>query len=261
MARSRIAAMGACCLLALAATVGGAAAQTAGGPLPLLQIDHAKTVGKPAVHARHKAAARIARSKSIERAAARRIARRVRPRTRVADAARDLPAPPPAPPQTTPRNESQNVWPTPAGAVTDNATAPSGSSFPGGVPPGAATEDPTGTVVTESVVDTDPNGILNGGHAVPAALPAQAASAASAPTPQPAEQPAAASRPAPVKVAAAASVAPKPAVRAMLFKLSPSGPVGSASWLAHVLAALGGAIAAGAVAWLLIRPAPERTYS
>jgi hypothetical protein len=37
-------------------------------------------------------------------------------------------------------------------------------------------------------------------------------------------------------------------------------PVGSTIWIAHVLAALGGAIAAGAVAWVLINPLPVRSY-
>ena len=36
--------------------------------------------------------------------------------------------------------------------------------------------------------------------------------------------------------------------------------VGSASWIAQVLAALGGAVAAGAVAWFLIGSGPVRTY-
>jgi hypothetical protein len=38
------------------------------------------------------------------------------------------------------------------------------------------------------------------------------------------------------------------------------GPVGSASWFAQVLAALGGAFAAGTVAWFLIGSGPVRTY-
>jgi hypothetical protein len=37
-------------------------------------------------------------------------------------------------------------------------------------------------------------------------------------------------------------------------------PVGSPTWIAHVLAALGGAIAAGAVTWFLINPLPARSY-
>jgi hypothetical protein len=36
--------------------------------------------------------------------------------------------------------------------------------------------------------------------------------------------------------------------------------VGSASWIAQVLAALGGAIAAGSIAWFLMGSAPQRTY-
>jgi hypothetical protein len=111
---------------------------------------------------------------------------------------------------------------------------------------------PSNSVTTEQVVDTDPNAILNGGHAVPAALPKPVKSTASTPTPQPI-----AATP-PVKTAAAAPAAPKQAARAMLFKPS---VVGSASWIAKLLAALGGAIAAGAVAWFLIRPAPKRNYS
>jgi hypothetical protein len=37
-------------------------------------------------------------------------------------------------------------------------------------------------------------------------------------------------------------------------------PVGSPIWIAHVLAALGGAMAAAAVAWALINPLPVRSY-
>lgn len=39
-----------------------------------------------------------------------------------------------------------------------------------------------------------------------------------------------------------------------------ASPVGSVSWIAQVLAALGGAIAAGAVAWFLIGGGPQRSY-
>ncbi len=37
-------------------------------------------------------------------------------------------------------------------------------------------------------------------------------------------------------------------------------PVGSASWIAQVMAALGGAVAAGSIAWFLIGSAPHRMY-
>jgi len=40
-----------------------------------------------------------------------------------------------------------------------------------------------------------------------------------------------------------------------------ASPVGSPSWIAQVLAALGGAVAAGSVAWFLIGSTPQRTYS
>ena len=272
MARIRIAALGVSCLLVLAATLGSAEAQTAGSPLPLLQIDHPKT----AVHARHKPAVRIARTKSSEKITGRHVARRIHTKTRVAEAARDLPTPPTpssqtispqaaspqaTPPQTTSQNDFQNIWPAPAAAA-DTIAAPSGGALPGGVTPVAPTAASAPSVVTESVVDTDPNGILNGGHDVPTAMPNPIKPAVSTPKPQPVvAQPAATSpSPPPVKVAAAAPVLAKPAVRAMLFKPSSPSPIGSASWIAQMLAALGGAIAAGAVAWFLIRPASEQNY-
>jgi hypothetical protein len=117
-------------------------------------------------------------------------------------------------------------------------------------------------VTTEHVVDTDPNGILNGGHAVPAAMPTPVTPAAAALNPQPAvaAKPATAIPSPPVKVAAVAPAGPKTPLHAMLFRPSAPSAVGSASWIAQLLAALGGAIAAGAVAWFLIRPAPERHY-
>jgi hypothetical protein len=53
-----------------------------------------------------------------------------------------------------------------------------------------------------------------------------------------------------------------PVQHAMVATAEPQNPnpVGSASWIAHVLAALGGAIAAGALAWVLIDPLPARSY-
>jgi hypothetical protein len=67
----------------------------------------------------------------------------------------------------------------------------------------------------------------------------------------------------------AAGAAPKsdnaqaePAVQAMVAAPAQhdASPVGSASWIAQVLAALGGAIAAGSVAWFLIGSTPQRMY-
>lgn len=61
--------------------------------------------------------------------------------------------------------------------------------------------------------------------------------------------------------AAAPTIAPQSALAAPAQEQTSKTPVGSGSWAAQVLAALGGAIAAGAVAWFLIGSGPLRTYS
>jgi hypothetical protein len=55
--------------------------------------------------------------------------------------------------------------------------------------------------------------------------------------------------------------APAPAARSLLFAPveEKASPVGSASWIAQVLAALGGALAAGGAAWFMIGSGPVRT--
>lgn len=253
MARSRIAAMSASFLLTLGAALGSTQAQIVGAPLPLLQIVHART----AVHAHRKAPARIAKTRPSRKVSHRRIAKHspkgVHAKTRVASAGRDLPAPP-ATRQTTPQSDSRSVWPSPSSAALGYAAAPGISPAVTGHAT-ALTPAPSAAVKTEQVVDTDPNGILNGGHAVPAAMPnPPSPAAASNPAPK------APILTAPVKTATAAAPAQKPAARAMLVKQNSPNSVGSASWIAQMLAALGGAIAAGAVAWFLIRPAPQRNY-
>lgn len=55
-------------------------------------------------------------------------------------------------------------------------------------------------------------------------------------------------------------VAAAPVAQTALAAPDEESPVGSASWIAQVLAALGGAAAAGAVAWILIGSGPTRTY-
>jgi hypothetical protein len=60
---------------------------------------------------------------------------------------------------------------------------------------------------------------------------------------------------------AATQPAGQPPARAMVMKPDrPASDVGSASWIAQVLAALGGAVAAGSVAWFLIGSATLRQY-
>jgi hypothetical protein len=248
MARSRIAAMSASCLLALAATLGGADAQTAGAPLPLLQIDHAKSDhAKTAARVRHKEPARIARTRSAAKAEheriARHVARGIHAKPRAADAGHDLPAPP----------ATQNIWPTQALGYAATPSTADGTTA--ALAPSAA----PASVTTEQVVDNDPNGILAGSHAVPAAMPAPVIPAAGAPKSLAAKSATKSSSPR-VKVASATPAGPKLPLHAMLFRPSAPSVVGSASWIAQLLAALGGALAAGAVAWFLIRPAPGRTY-
>ena len=75
----------------------------------------------------------------------------------------------------------------------------------------------------------------DGAAAAPAAFPAQA-----------------------VSQSATAAPAPKPMNKEPIGKAMAG--VGSTSWIAQVLAALGGAVAAGAVAWFLIGTRPVRTY-
>jgi hypothetical protein len=41
---------------------------------------------------------------------------------------------------------------------------------------------------------------------------------------------------------------------------TPRGEVGSTAWFMQILAALGGAVAAGSMAWFLIGSTPQRTY-
>ncbi len=57
---------------------------------------------------------------------------------------------------------------------------------------------------------------------------------------------------------ASAQTAATPAFDASVHE--DASPVGSPSWIAQVLALLGGAIAAGAAAWFLIGAGPQRTY-
>jgi hypothetical protein len=169
--------------------------------------------------------------------------------------------------------QPQALWPAPDAATTSaivNAPAPVGN-------PALGPQPTAGSVATETVIDAVPNEIMGNAHAVETPnfksatpkLPDPPKVGSSAPQPvtrtaQP-SPPVSASSPASARSSGAlhvANAAPEPVVHAMVARPSPAqtSPVGSASWIAQVLAALGGAIAAGVVAWFLIRPAPERTY-
>lgn len=255
---SRLIAASASFFLLLTATLTSATAQsapggTAGQPMPLLQFVHHKTFVPHKSLAPHRSKVsrakerphpKVAEKLTIKRPVRHEFAKRVfaKPRKVIA-AARPVPV------HAAVSTPVQNIWPT------VHTVAPADNAL--------LTPDRTpGPVTTVAVVDTDPNQIVAGSHSVQAALPTGLN--ANAVTPDPVKNVASA----PVKKVAKTQVpvpsAAKPVVHAMVVKAlranGPATPIGSASWIAHVLAALGGAIAAGAVAWVLIRPAPERNY-
>ena len=59
---------------------------------------------------------------------------------------------------------------------------------------------------------------------------------------------------------AVAPAAPAADTATIALAHEPTSNVGTASWIAQILAALGGAVAAGAAAWFLMGSAPQRTY-
>lgn len=248
----RVLAAGASVLLLLGTPLTGAAAQsTTGAPMPLLQfVQHGAVVhhendlhhGRKLSTVRRRSHATLAERHIRKRPVEHRFAKRVpaRPHDEIAAAQ-------PAPAETAASTLPQNVWPGPAVPTPTNtaALAPDRNAAP---------------VTTEAVVDDNPNQIVGGDHSVQTALPNGLNAANPIPAP-PVKALASTTVP---KAAAVTVAAAAPTVHAMMVKAvsddGQSGPVGSASWIAHVLAALGGAIAAGAVAWFLIRPAPERNY-
>lgn len=226
----------------LAVMIGSAAAQqeaSAGKPLQLLQFARhdvkvpphvrARTVDKLAKHAeikRHITRKTVAEHHKLFAA----IHSHAVHSHKVAEAA---PAPAPEPAQPIPAAPPASIWP----AV--NAAAPAAIAMP--APPAAPQNVTTERVVSDTSGDTTANGQIP-----------QAAPPAALNTPDPAPEHAApAAAAAPVQ-----SAASEPVVRAMVATPEPAESnaetVGSASWMMQVLAALGGAAAAGAVAWFLI---------
>jgi hypothetical protein len=126
--------------------------------------------------------------------------------------------------------------------------------------PSAATPAPVNVAATQAVPPPpavgvpDPSELVVGGQTVHVASPEDANeidhAADAQPTPVPAASPA---------VAAAPTAAVTETVAAAQTAEEPSH-VGSASWIAQVLAAVGGAVAAGSAAWFLMGSAPQRTY-
>ncbi|MGA3308568.1 MAG: hypothetical protein ABSD08_08135 [Xanthobacteraceae bacterium] len=226
----RMVAPGAFFLAFLVMTVGGAMAQTAtntapGKPIQLLQVltQPDKTKTKPHAKLLAKTAKKTTKTHSILTAG-----KRSRHPQRIASAA--APA---------------DVWP-----VLTPATAPANIAAAEPAPqPASASTKPT------------PSELVVGGRTVQVVSPDDvnaidlAANEADAATSTPMASAAAATTSAPTADAEPKSDSLKtaPPQRA-------GSAVGSASWIAQVLAALGGAVAAGSVAWILIGSAPQRMY-
>lgn len=231
----------------LIAAVSAAAAQTATGaapgkPLPLLQI-----LQKPAQ------AAPEHRIKIDHRHVAR-MARQRHGRTHLA-VAKEVAAPAPTPTPVVPETAPANVWPA------------------ANIAPPIASAPPPATDVAVPAPDPNPSALAAGNQGVPVASPiAVNDSGVAAGKPDGAADPAPkgdAATPTPAPTAAPFTPAPQTASvtaapRAALVAAAPSennvDPVGSPAWIAKVLAALGGAITAGVVAWFMIGAMPQRTY-
>lgn len=271
--------------LTLAAS--GASAQTAtttaaGKPLPLLQI-YQKSGDTAAVTRHHRA--RYAHRRVVRTPAANHANGAIRDTFMQVQA-----APEPAPPETAQAATATpaNIWPTP------DLTLPGTEGL---MLTPAATAPFAGAPVAP-MTPANPNEALAAAYQTVQAAPQVAQPIAPQVTPPSVEQvtprivaqihPPSTEHitpPNPVQVAQADTVSPTdvapdqphdvanaakpsnsvgsgPAQQVMVATAEPQNPnpVGSPIWIAHVLAALGGAIAAGMMAWVLINPLPVRSY-
>lgn len=224
---------GAILLLLSGMTAGGAVAQTAtdetpGKPLQLLQLLHlASPPDKPATKPQAKVAAKPVARKTAHYA----VVRHKQPRvaTQVA---------------TTARPEPDSVWPAVNSDTPTNVAAVEPAPRPS---PAPALADPSELVVAGQTVHIATADEVN---EIDLAT-------TDAVTPK-AVSPAAMSPPA---MSPAMNDVAEPRPKSDSLTAAPqTGEVGSASWIAQVLAAIGGAVTAGSVAWFLIGAAPQRTY-
>ncbi len=229
----------------LVLATGGAQAQTAtdtaapGKPIPLLHVLTQPSQAKTRTHFKSRRLSRRYRKSHI-------AALRRRWKKRPVAAAKVTP------PAAT--MSAANIWPAVPTATAANVTT---------------TESPAAAPASTMPV---PSELVVGGRTVQVASPDRAnaidlaagAGAAAKDSPAariagpttPTADPAATSAPAPGDTVGAAA-------KSDSMKAAPpqkDSPVGSASWIAQVLAALGGAVAAGSLAWILIGSAPQRTY-
>lgn len=221
-------------------TVNAAPAQSndsAGQPLALLAGLHPPHTAKAGAHANpeHRKIARFERKHSGKRSHA----------VAAAESAA------PAAPTTTPVPD--NAWPTPPQSVPDS-TAPTVAVAVQPVPVAAAPVEPTPQPQTpapsatqtasSAVSDETPGTIVMNGQTVEIASP---------------DYLNAIDRAAEDNRDTSAATPTVPTMFAAPVH-DDASPVGSASWIAQVLAALGGAMAAGVTAWFLIVPDPQRMF-
>lgn len=240
----RIVGAGLVTAIAVALAVNGTSAQTAtsaqvGQPLPLLAGLRPPHESKHPVHAKtaHPTIKRTAAKKSRHARTvaehrrhipARKIAKNEhRERAIAASAFAEEPA------QTTPNPAPPDDWlPANATSSADSAAAPAPASLPSASPP--------------PNVDPTPSAMEGNGQ------PAQVNS------PNPLDLAARHDTPPATAPNDEAAATPQTVLAAPVHQ--DAGPADSSSWIAQVLAALGGAAAAGMVAWFLIGSGPMRTY-
>jgi hypothetical protein len=246
------------CLFASGLFTGGAAAQSAepvGGPLQLLKLMHpGKSEARPHVKLAKPATAKSATERSakssIKSSTKTRVASRKKLRSyfavaerkrRQVESALQAAAPPPPPASD---NTSNNSWPAASTAMTaDAATLAPVQQMPA-APQIVA---PTAGTPSQLVIDGQTVQVASAEEDL-AASDAGAANAAS-------RGPKLASNTPPSAVADSAAKS-EPTSAALVEAQTPE--ISTTSWILQVLAALGGAIAAGTVAWFLMRSAPPR---
>ena len=238
MTRIRILTTGAIVLFASGALAVAAHAQTAPGdapgqPLQLLQLLHLAPPPEQAEKTRPRPPVAATR-KPIHT----RVAQHKRPQT-----------PPPAATTAALAATPDGIWPAANAVAVPADSAAAAAATPFGAPPPEL--DPGQLVVDGQtirlVAADDVNEIdLAAADAAPPSATAtpDTASANTAATSDVAD-------PAPKSDSLAAATSAEPQ----------AGEVGSATWIAQVLAAIGGAVTAGSLAWFLIGAAPQRTYT
>jgi hypothetical protein len=248
------------CLFASGLFIGGAAAQSAepvGGPLQLLKLMHpGKSEASPHVKLAKPAIARSGTERAAKSSAESsakpstktRLASRKKPRSYFAVAERKRhkvesalqAAAPPA---------ADNAWPAaPTAMAADAATLAPVQQMPA-APQIVA---PTAGTPTELIVNGQTIQVASADEANEIDLAANDAGVAGAVSPGPKL---ANDTPAPVTAVAEPAAAPAPASAALVE--TPTPEVSTTSWILQILAALGGAFAAGTLAWLLMRSGPR----